>query len=170
MKPPTNTRPNQSSSDKTKIIGVIIFLAILLLVFGILLGQLLRRSGFQFSLPVSQATATFQPISITQEPTLVNPSQLDMLFVKSSVSADQTSITLDIKLTNKGVNPITLTDNDISIVPENGTASPPTAVTPTLPQEIPPGASVIISVTFPYFNTPSVVLKILDLTLNYSLQ
>jgi hypothetical protein len=49
MKPPTNTRQNLSSSDKAKIILVSISLAILLIVFGILMGILLRQSGFRLS-------------------------------------------------------------------------------------------------------------------------
>ena len=171
MKQPPNTKQN-SSSDKTKIILVIIFLGILLLAFGILLGLALQQSGFRFSMPAAQTqiTPTFLPTSATPEPTLVNPSQLDMLFLKSSMSADGATVTLDIKLTNKGVNPITLTDDDLSVTPEGGTTAPPAAVTPALPQEIAPGASVTISVTFPNPNTPSVVLKILDLTISYSPQ
>lgn len=177
MNQPPNTNQNVSS-NKTKIILAIIFLAILLLAFGILMGLVLRRSGFQLSLPAVQTQATstvaptslIPPTSVTPEPTLVNPSQLDMLFLKSSVSADQASVTLDIKLTNKGVNPITLKNDDLSITPENGTAAPPAAVIPALPQEIAPGQSLTISVTFPNPKTPSVLLRILDLTVSYSFQ
>src|SRR5574341_934771 len=65
MKQPINSKQN-FSSDKTKIILVIIFLAILLLVFGILLGLVLRRSGFQLLLPAAQrqASPTSSPASI----------------------------------------------------------------------------------------------------------
>lgn len=74
MKPPTNTRPNLSSSDKTKIIVVLLLLAILLLVLGLLLGMLLRRSGFQLPLQAaqSQVTPTLSPASIA--PTVLVPT------------------------------------------------------------------------------------------------
>jgi hypothetical protein len=73
MKQPLNTRQN-ASSDKTKIILVIIFLAILLLAFGILVGLLLRQKGFQFSLPAAQTQAVpnvFVPTADCGPPTLV---------------------------------------------------------------------------------------------------
>jgi hypothetical protein len=53
MNQPPN--PNQSvSSTKTKFILVIIFLAILLLTFGILVGLVLRQRGFQLPAPATQ--------------------------------------------------------------------------------------------------------------------
>jgi hypothetical protein len=63
-----------SSSNKTKIIIVAISLGIFLIILGILVGLLLRRSGFQFSLSgvQTQATPTLSPASIA--PTLLIPT------------------------------------------------------------------------------------------------
>lgn len=66
MKPPTNARPGLSQSDKTRVAIVLIFLAVLLLVLGMLLGLLLRQNGFQFSFLATQTEAF---------PTLLIPTQ-----------------------------------------------------------------------------------------------
>ncbi len=163
---------NSSPADKTKIILVSIFLGILLFTFGILLGLVLRQNGFQLPMLARQiqAISIIRPTSVTQASTLLNVSQLDMLFLKGSISPDQATVTLDIKLINKGVNPITLTNEDLSVTPEGGTATLPTTVTPALPQEIAPGARLRISVMFLNPKTPSVVLRILDLTVSYFFQ
>jgi|GEM_PF-2013836 len=58
MKQPPNTKQNFSASDKSKIIVAFIFLGIFLIILGILVGLLLRRSGFKFSLPATQTQAT----------------------------------------------------------------------------------------------------------------
>jgi hypothetical protein len=68
MNQPPNTNQNVSS-NKTKIILIIIFLAILLLAFGILVGLVLRRSGFQFSMSAAQTPVITTPPCI--EPTLM---------------------------------------------------------------------------------------------------
>ena len=74
MKQPPTRKQNFSPSDKSKIILVSIFLGVLLLAFGILVGLLLRRSGFQFSLPAiqTQAPQTVSPASIA--PTVLVPT------------------------------------------------------------------------------------------------
>jgi len=169
---------NSSPADKTKIILVSIFLGILLFTFGILLGLVLRQNGLQLpmlakqiqAISIIRPTSMILPTSVTQESTLLNVSQLDMLFFKGSISPDQATVTLDIKLINKGVNPITLTNEDLSVAPEGGAATLPTTVTPALPQEIAPGARLRISVMFLNPKTPSVVLRILDLTISYFFQ
>jgi hypothetical protein len=67
-------KQNSSTSDKIKIIFVIIFLGVLLLVFGILMGLLLRQNGFRLSMlvPQPQATSNFLPTSTI--PTVVIPT------------------------------------------------------------------------------------------------
>jgi hypothetical protein len=63
-------KQNSSSSDKIKITLVIIFLGVLLLVFGILVGLLLRQQGFRLSMlvPQSQATSNFLLTSTVPTP------------------------------------------------------------------------------------------------------
>jgi flagellar biogenesis protein FliO len=70
MKQPLNTQQNFSSSDKIKILVVSIFLAILLVIFGILLGTLLRQSGFRLPILLArlQAKPTLAPAAMV--PTL----------------------------------------------------------------------------------------------------
>lgn len=68
MKPPTSAKPSLSSSDKTKIVLVSIFLVILLIIFGFLVGLLLRQSGFRLSLRATLAPVIPTPQCI--EPTL----------------------------------------------------------------------------------------------------
>ena len=76
MKQPLNRNQNTSSS-KIQIIVVSLFLVILLIILGILVGRLLRQSGFQFSLPSlqAQATPTSSPASLASvPPTVVIPA------------------------------------------------------------------------------------------------
>lgn len=63
MKQRSSTKQSFSPSDKTKIILVSTFLAILLIILGFMVGLLLRQSGFKFSLPAlsRQATPNFPP-------------------------------------------------------------------------------------------------------------
>jgi len=73
MNQPPNSKQNVSS-DKTKIILVIIFLAILLLAFGILVGLVLRRGGFQLPVsgtPTQDLSTMFFPTPDCGSPTLV---------------------------------------------------------------------------------------------------
>jgi len=73
MNQPPNTNQNVSS-NKTKIILIIIFLAILLLAFGMLVGLILRRSGFQLPTPATQTqdlSTMFFPTPDCSPPTLV---------------------------------------------------------------------------------------------------
>src|SRR5215208_2286879 len=68
MKPQINMKSSLSSSDKTKIVLVSTFLAILLLTFGILMGILIRQSGFQ--LPLRATPMAVIPTQQCIEPTL----------------------------------------------------------------------------------------------------
>src|SRR6266498_1282885 len=74
MKKQLNPKQNFSSSDQLKIIGVIISLGILLIILGVLVGLLIQRSRFQFSLPVLQAQATSTSSSAPIPPTLFVPA------------------------------------------------------------------------------------------------
>ena len=74
MKQRPAPKQNLSSSDKAKIVVVSIFMAILLVVLGLIIGLLLRQSGFRFSIPATptQAIPTmFIPTPDCGTPTLV---------------------------------------------------------------------------------------------------
>src|SRR5215211_7629100 len=73
MSQPLNPKQSYSSSDKIKIAGIILFLAILLVVFGFLVGLLLRRNGFKMPSPVIKLRAT-SPASAAIAPTLLIPT------------------------------------------------------------------------------------------------
>ncbi len=74
MKQPFNTKQNFSSSDQLKIIVVIIFLGILLIVLGVLVGLAVQQSEFHFSLPSLQTQATPASASAPIAPTLFVPA------------------------------------------------------------------------------------------------
>jgi hypothetical protein len=68
-------KQNFSSSDKIKITLVIIFIAAFLFLFGILLGVMLRQSGFRLSTLFSQAQATLNSTFTPSIPTILVPTQ-----------------------------------------------------------------------------------------------
>jgi hypothetical protein len=112
MKRPLNTKQN-FSSDKTKIILVSIALAILLLVFGLLMGILLRQSGFRLSMLAtrSQATPNGPPTSI-----IPVTSNTQTVFVPT---ADCGSPTLLIGTTTFQIQNLTPTADGSLNVPQN---------------------------------------------------
>jgi len=79
MRQPSNTKQSFSPSDKTKIIIVVLFLAVLLVVLGILLGIVFKRSGFGFSIQslLAQSTPANAPILFaTSPPAAIAPTVL----------------------------------------------------------------------------------------------
>ena len=61
MKQPPKTQKSFSPAEKNQILIVGLFLAILLLLIGYLVGLLLRQRGFQFSLPVATTETPVVP-------------------------------------------------------------------------------------------------------------
>ena len=74
MRQPSNAKQSFSPSDKSKIIIVVIFLSVLLVAFGVLLGIVIKRSGFKFSLPVTQAQSTPTLAQLAVAQTLIIPT------------------------------------------------------------------------------------------------
>jgi hypothetical protein len=292
MKQPPNTKQNFSLSDKSKIILVSIFLALLLLVFGVLLGILIRQSGFKLpvratptaAIPTPQCieptltlgTSTLHVKSIPNNPNtfplipkdtpdtaywveettinyvfglspignnlglnsslkpgdpavinwadcsrdeyvihsldIVQPNDLNLfdqssgrltVYVQTDSSmlvirgertiaqqaetpitvatdefqidvtlsdqpaTDNQTVKMGLIITNKGTQTISLSNNDISLTAENSPEVFPATVEPVLPQQIDPGKSIQIIVTFPKPGASSAVLRILNLTFDY---
>lgn len=76
MKSPIDTWQSLSPFEKTKITLVSGFLAILLLILGVLIGTLLRRSGFQLSLPALQSLVRPASPAASISPTVSCDSQI----------------------------------------------------------------------------------------------
>lgn len=68
-------KQNFSSSEKVKITLVIIFIAVLLVILGLLIGLMLRQSGFRLSTLVSQWRATPNSALPPSAPTILVPTQ-----------------------------------------------------------------------------------------------
>jgi hypothetical protein len=105
----------------------------------------------------------------TPIPTDANATQLDIQFSDLTPPDNQT-VNIGLDITNKGAQAVMLTNNDISLTTENGPQVFPSTVEPALPQEIQPGGSMTLAVTFPKPQASSAVLKILDVTLDYYFQ
>ena len=112
----------------------------------------------------------FSPSPEAPEPTDENAIQIDIEFLDTTPSADGKTVTIGMKITNRGAKPLALSDCDLALTPENGNPSPPTNVEPALPVEIQPEAELTVSVSFPMPATPSAVLRILQFTVEYYFQ
>ena len=106
-------------------------------------------------------------IPITPELTDENTVLVDIEFLDTIPSADEKTVTIGMKITNRGAKSLTLSSADLSLTPENGNPIASISVDPILPLEIQPGEDVIVNVTFPRQITPSAVLRIFDITMDY---
>jgi hypothetical protein len=109
-----------------------------------------------------------QPVG-TALPAPTEQFQIDVTIQDQPQTNDQT-VMIGLGITNKGQQTLTLTDKDISLKVESNPEVFPTGVEPALPQDIQPGATVQIVVTFPKPQTKSAVLRIFDLTFDYYFQ
>ncbi len=92
--------------------------------------------------------------------------QIEVAFADQTPSDPQT-VKIALTITNRGNQPITLNSTDISLTAENNQEAFPLVVEPALPQQIDPGNSLQIVVTFPKPPANSALLRILNLTLDY---
>jgi hypothetical protein len=99
----------------------------------------------------------------TPEPTEEGAVQADMAFGETTVSADGSTITMGVTITNTGSIAFSLTTADLSLTPEGGQEQAPLSVEPALLQEIAPGAGVTLRITFAHPGTKVAVLRILDI-------
>lgn len=102
----------------------------------------------------------------TPAPTSENAIQIDLQILEFTQPDDQT-IQFKIMLTNQGAEAITLTEDDISLKTENGPEAAPTAIEPVLPQELNPGDTLPLTLTFSRPEASSAVLRIFDVTFEY---
>ncbi len=102
----------------------------------------------------------------TPEPTLENAIMVDITFEGTGLSADQQTLQTSLTLTNRGTNPISMTTNDLSLTAEGQAPLSPLSVEPALPQEIPPGGSLSLTITFPNPGGNTAVLRVLDTTVD----
>ncbi len=95
--------------------------------------------------------------------------QIDVAF-SDQPAPDAQTVKIGLTITNKGAQAITLNNNNISLTVQNNPEVFPSLVEPVLPQQIDPGNSVQIVVTFPKPQASSAVLKVLDTTVDYYFQ
>lgn len=100
-------------------------------------------------------------------PTEANAIQAEISFLGNTTSPDGKSVQITIAISNTGATAISLTSNDISLTAENATPLAPLSVEPSLPQEIKPGASATLSITFPHPAVNTAVLRILTFSVDY---
>jgi hypothetical protein len=93
--------------------------------------------------------------------------QAEINFLETTTSSDGKTVAISISILNKGNEAFSLTDQDISLTPENGPSQAPLHVEPALPRQIPPGAIETFQLTFPRPDTNFAVLKILDFSIDY---
>jgi hypothetical protein len=102
----------------------------------------------------------------TPEPTQENAINVEITFGETVISADQATLQTSFTIINRGANPITITNDDLSLTAEGQQPLSPLSVEPALPQEILPDGSLslVITVTNPGGHTA--VLQVLDITLD----
>jgi hypothetical protein len=102
----------------------------------------------------------------TPEPTDANTIMVDISFGDTAISTDGQTLVTRLTLTNRGANPLTLTTDDLSLTAEEQSPLSPLSVKPALPQAIPPGGSLSITVTLPNPGGHTAVLRVLDTTVD----
>jgi hypothetical protein len=102
----------------------------------------------------------------TPEPTLENAIMVDITFEGTGLSADQKTLQTSLTITNRGANPITVSTDDLTLTADGKTPFSPLSVEPALPQEIQPGGSLSLTITFPNPGGNTAVLKVLDTTVD----
>jgi hypothetical protein len=105
----------------------------------------------------------------TSAPIPENAIQIDLQILEFTQPDDQT-IQFRIGVTNQGSKAISLTSDDIALKLADGSEVPPQKVEPGLPQEIEPGDTLPLTLTFPKPQASSAVLRILDVTFEYYFQ
>jgi hypothetical protein len=104
----------------------------------------------------------------TAAATSENTTQLNIQF-SDLTPPDDKSVKIGLEITNEGSQTITLTNQDISLTSDNNAEVFPLITEPALPQDIPPGGTLSMAVTFPKPAANSAVLRIINLTFDYYL-
>ena len=101
---------------------------------------------------------------VTPEPTDPNAIQAEITFGETVVSQDGQTLTTGLTIANFGGQPISLAPVDLSLAAEGQPPLAPLSVEPALPQEIQPGDSLALAITFPNPGGGTAVLRVLDFT------
>ena len=89
---------------------------------------------------------------------------IDVEFLVISTPAGQSAIGLSLKLTNRGIQDLTLGTGDLALTSQDGTASAPATISPALPLAIPAGGSVDLTCVFLRPQGSSAILRVFDIT------
>jgi len=93
------------------------------------------------------------------EPTDPNVIQADITFGETVVSEDGKTLQTSLTVTNTGSKPITINPTDLSLAAEGKAPLSPLSIAPALPQEIQPGDSLSLTITFPHPGSHTAVLR-----------
>ena len=99
---------------------------------------------------------------VTPEPTDPNAIQAEITFGDTIISEDGKTLTTGLTITNLGGKPITIAPPDLSLAAEGQSPLSPLSVEPALPQDIQPGASLALTITFPNPGGGTALFKVLD--------
>ena len=102
----------------------------------------------------------------TQEPTKENAVIIDITFEDMIFSNDRQTLQISLTITNRGSQAITITNDDLSLAAENQSPEAPLQVVPALSQELQPGASLPLVITFANPGGQYAVLRVFDTTLD----
>jgi hypothetical protein len=92
---------------------------------------------------------------------------MDILFTGNSISADETTITFIVQITNRGLQPIMLDAGSLDMAAQNDSPLSQLQVDPIPPVTIALDSTISLEVTFPNPGPPAEVLRILDQTMAY---
>jgi hypothetical protein len=81
-------------------------------------------------------------------------------------SNDRQTLQISLTITNRGSQAITITNDDLSLAAENMPPEAPLRVVPALSQELQPGASMPLVITFGNPGGQYAMLRVFDTTLD----
>jgi hypothetical protein len=102
----------------------------------------------------------------TPEPTQENAVMVEITFGETVISTDQATLQTSFTISNRGANPLSITNDDLSLTSEGEQPLSPLSVEPALPQDIQPEASLSLTITFANPGGHTAVLQVLDITLD----
>ncbi len=100
----------------------------------------------------------------TAEPTSPNATLVDITFDMTSPSPDQKTLDIQLTITNRGQQAITLANEDLSLTAQDQLPASPVSTEPALPQVIKPGESLTITISFPNPGGNTAVLRVFNVT------
>lgn len=166
MKEQVGTKPEFSPADKSKIVLVSIFLAMLLFIFGILLGLLLRQNGVRLSMlfPGQQVMAAVPSTSAAE----ASGAPVAVTLLEVSGTPGENTIHIVVAVSNGGETALMLSPNNVLLTQPDGRPLSLLRIEPRLPRKIRPGATKTFDFTFRRPASETATLKVF--TVEYQIE